>query len=89
MDTLEIVVGASGTSACPADSTKLVGIGNEAVRCRPSAAHGEMAEMVSGRVRNQYFSLTLRLRKHGGNSAEEPGSDPLEQIAEQVAGNLF
>jgi hypothetical protein len=89
MDTLEIQVGASGVSACAADSPKLVGIGNEAARCRPSAAHGEMAEMISGHVRNRYFSLTLRQRKRGGNSSDDPGSDPLEQVAEQVAGNLF
>jgi hypothetical protein len=85
---LEIVVGKNMTAACPADSTKLIGIGNEASRCRIAAARGDTAEMLTSRVRDLHFSVVLREQKHSGKSANIQ-DDALEQLGEQVAGNLF
>lgn len=85
MDSLEIVVGKNASPTCPPESLKLVGIGNEAARCKVS---GEMAKMLSGRVRDLHFTLILR----GGSNevkSSDPQDDALEQLAEQVAGNLF
>ncbi len=88
MDTLEIAVGGNAPPGCPAGSVKLVGIGNEAARCHLTAARGEMAEMVSGRVRDLNFTLILRGQKRDAKP-QDPQSDALERLAEQVAGNLF
>ncbi len=85
MDSLEIVVGKNASPTCPPESAKLVGIGNEAARCKLS---GEMAEMLSGRVRDLHFTLILRGRSNEVKSSG-PQDDALEQLAEQVAGNLF
>jgi hypothetical protein len=85
---LEIVVGKDMGAACPVDSPKLVGIGNEATRCRIPAAHGNTAEMLSSRVRDLHFSIVLREQKRSAKSADTQ-DDALEQLGEQVAGNLF
>lgn len=85
---LEIVVGKSVAAQCPTTGTKLVGIGNEAVRCRISLAHSESADVISGRVRELRFSLVLRGQGRGAKPADVQ-DDTLEQLAEQVAGNLF
>lgn len=87
-ESLEILVGAASSTACPENGAALTGIGNEAVRCRLPGAHGAMAEMVSGRVRDVHFALILREHKRPPRSSDEQ-DDPLEQLAEQVAGNLF
>jgi hypothetical protein len=88
MDSLEIDVGGSSNTACPEDGTRLTGIGNEAVRCRLPASHGATGEMVSGRVRDVHFTLILRGQKRPSRFSDER-DDPLAQLAEQVAGNLF
>jgi hypothetical protein len=85
---LEILVGKNVAGACPADSPKLAGIGNEATRCRIAAARGEAAEMLSSRVRDLHFSIVLREQKRSAKPADMR-DDALEQTGEQVAGNLF
>jgi hypothetical protein len=89
MVSLEIAVGKSVLPVCPAGSVSLVGIGNEAARCKVSAAHGGMAEMLSGRVRDLRFSLVLRGQERDLKNPSDPQNDALEKLAEQVAGNLF
>lgn len=88
MDSLEIAVSKDPLPICPAGSRKLVGIGNEAAQCKLTAAHGEMAEMVSGRVRELHFTLILHGQKRDAK-ASDPQDDALGWLAEQVAGNLF
>jgi hypothetical protein len=87
-DALEIMVAKGVAAACPADSPKLVGIGNEATRCRIPATHGETAEMLSSRVRDLHFYIVLREQKRSAKPADTQ-DDALEQLGEQVAGNLF
>ncbi len=87
---LEILVSKSGVRSCPADSPRLTGIGNEATLCRLREPHSDSVEMVSSRVRELHFTVTLSL--HGlKSSTKSPDSsaDELQQIAEQVAGNLY
>ena len=89
-DSLEVKVSRNVLPACPAKSTPLTGIGNDAESCRISGSHDERTEIVSGRVRDLYFALALAL--HGQKRAAKSSDaqdDPLEQLAEQVAGNLF
>jgi len=90
MDSLEISVSKAALPACPSGSTSLRGIGNEALTCRHGGAHGDMVEMVSSRVRDQNFTVTLttRSQKNAGK-ADDPQNDALEQVAEQIAGNLY
>ncbi|HEX5236577.1 MAG TPA: hypothetical protein VFW25_14755 [Silvibacterium sp.] len=82
---LEVVVSAKALESCPTGSAALKGIGNEAARCSRPAARGETAEMISSRVRNVQFVVTLTSR---GRKSATP-DDALEQVAEQVAGNLY
>lgn len=90
LNSLEILVSKAKLPTCPAESTKLIGIGNEAVKCRLSGSNGETAEMVSSRVRDVYMTVTLTVRgeKTPAKSTDRQG-DLLEQVAEQVAGNLY
>jgi len=65
-------------AACPAQSTPLRAIGNEAIECRlPGAA------LVVGRVRDQFFSIKVT----GPDNAAATTS--AKEAAEQVSGNLF
>jgi hypothetical protein len=88
-DSLQILVSKAVLPACPAENTKLAGIGNEAESCRPSSERGEAIEMVSSRVRDLHFIVTLTSREQKGVKSQDPKEDALEQIAEQVAGNLY
>jgi hypothetical protein len=77
-------------ASCPTGSTVLKGIGNEAVRCKAPGSHSGGVEMISGRVRDVYFTVTRTA--HGQKrpvKLPEAQDDALEQIAEQIAGNLY
>jgi hypothetical protein len=73
---LEVLVGAGNIPSCPAGSARVIGVGNQASRCH--LPHS--AQMISGNVRAVDMAITL-----SGNQPD----DALQQIAEQVAGNLF
>jgi hypothetical protein len=89
-DFLEIRVSKAPLSTCPAKSEELKGIGSGAVRCSMRGSQGEAVEMVSSRVRDRSFTVTLNSRKRTGAArTSSPKEDTLEQIAEQVAGNLY
>ena len=90
LNSLEILVSKAKLPTCPAESTKLTGIGNEALRCRLSGSKGETTEMVSSRVRDVHVNVTLTIRseKAPAQTSDKLG-DVLEQIAEQVVGNLY
>ncbi|WP_263350470.1 hypothetical protein [Acidicapsa acidisoli] len=84
---LRIEVSRSALASCPADSSQLKGIGNEALRCK---LPGQMAETISSRVRDMHFTVTLNLRaKSDSEKSSDAQDDALEHIAETVAGNLF
>ena len=89
-DLLKIEVSKMALPSCDASSTKLRGVGNEAMRCKVTGQGNANAEMISGRVRDLHFTITLKTSKRQGSmnpaSAHE---DMFELIAEQVAGNLF
>jgi hypothetical protein len=87
---LQILVSKAPLPACTAENTKLVGVGNEAESCRPPGTRGEAVEMVSSRVRDLHFTVTLTSREQKTSAkSPDPKDDALEQIAEQVAGNLY
>jgi hypothetical protein len=88
-DSVEIVVSKVALPTCPAAGIELKGIGNQAVRCNCPGSHGEDVEMISSRVRDLYFTVTLASR--GQKSAGKPDEqdDALEQISEEVAGSLY
>jgi hypothetical protein len=75
-DQLKVLVGAGNVPSCPAGSAKVIGVGDQASRCH--LPHS--AQMISGNVRAVDMAITL-----SGNQTD----DALQQIAEQVAGNLF
>lgn len=76
---LKILVGAGNIPSCPAGSAKVIGVGDQASRCH--LPHS--AQMISGRVRTVDMAITL------SSSSANQSEDAIEQIAEQVAGNLF
>jgi len=89
-DSLDILVSKASLPTCPPDSTNLRGIGNEALTCRPRNSHGEAVEMISSRVRDFHFTVTLITRgQKAPVKPDDPQNDALEQIAEQIAGNLY
>jgi hypothetical protein len=88
-DRLEIEVKKGTLPACPEGSMQLKGIGNQAALCTRPGAPNEKIQMLSSRVRDQYFTLTLF--SYGAETDEPPPlrEQPLENIGEQVAGNLY
>ena len=76
---LKVLVGAGNVPSCPAGSAKVIGVGDQASRCH--LPHS--AQMISGRVRTVDMAITL------SSSSANQSEDAIEQIAEQVAGNLF
>ena len=90
LSSLHVLVSKSSLPTCSAAGTKLLGIGNEAASCMLPGSHGEVVEMVSSRVRDLHFTVTLISRgPKGAAKPADPRDDALEQIAEQVAGNLY
>ena len=88
--TLSIVVSKSTLLSCGADGTALKGIGNEAARCTIPGSKNQEAEMISARVRDMHFTITLKTNEPGNpGKPADPQDDDLEHIAEAVAGNLF
>jgi hypothetical protein len=81
-DQLKIIVGAGNVPSCPAGSAHVIGIGVQASRCRLPLAHE--TQMISSRVREINLAVTVSTNKSG-----DPAEGAIEQIAEQVAGNLF
>jgi hypothetical protein len=78
-DQLKVFVGAGNVPTCPAGSAHVVGVGVQASRCRLGST-----QMISSRVREINLAITVSTRKSG-----DPAEGAIEQIAEQVAGNLF
>jgi hypothetical protein len=96
MRAIEIQVSKANPHACPDNSTKLNALGNDAVQCRRSTKKDEVSDLITGRVRDAYFVVTMTnlpeaVREPGGSThpADLYGASGLEQIAEQVAGSLF
>ena len=82
---LTVLVGPGSIPACPQGSEKVIGIGTRASRCRVSISGVEATEMISGAVRETSVAVIL-----GRGKRIPPGKrDFLEELAEQVAGNLF
>jgi|SRR5277367_3086251 len=76
--------------SCPAGSAKVAAIGNEAVTCTLHRLPLESVEMIVSRVRDLHFTVSITTHKEGAQAPNQnQPTDPLEQIAEQVAGNLF
>lgn len=85
-ESLEIMVSKASLPTCPVGSRELNGIGNEATRC----AHGRGVEMISSRVRDFHFTVTMASRRKKSDAKpDDPQNDSLEQVAEQVAGSLY
>lgn len=86
---LEVVVEITPRTACPPASSKLSGIGNEAVACRLQRSPNEAVEVVSSRVRTQYFTISLATHRTSNQPIPlNNQKDIVERAAEQVAGNL-
>jgi hypothetical protein len=89
-NSLEILVSKAALVSCPAGSTALKGIGNQAARCKAPGSRSGGVDMVSGRVRDTYFTLThTALGQKRPVKLSDAQGDALEQIAEQIAGNLY
>jgi hypothetical protein len=87
---LKVEVSRSALPTCSADSTKLKGVGNEALRCALPGSGDQGGEMIGGRVRDLHFVITFEPRgKKGLTNPANAQEDILQLVAEQVAGNLF
>lgn len=89
-DTLEIVVKKADLPGCPTGSVALRAIGNEATMCRHAGPNGDVVQMVSSRVRDQHFLVTITSRGHEKvPKTQDPQDEPVARVSEQVAGSLF
>jgi len=93
---IAVLIGPKDTQPCPAGSTKLKALGNEAVQCRRAAGTAQGSDVIAGRIRNVYFVVTMT--NIAGALTSEPddplladayAASPLERAAEQVVGNLY
>ncbi len=94
--TIEILLSRTDSHPCPAGSTNLKALGNSAVQCAHTKPNGDESDTIAGRVRDAYFVVTMtNVRGAIGDPSERARSSdpfdasPLEQVAEQVVGNLF
>ena len=83
-DQLKVFVGAGNVPSCPAGSAPVVGVGVQASRCRLPLRNQGLTQMISSRVREINLAVAVSTSKSG-----DPADGAIEQIAEQVAGNLF
>jgi hypothetical protein len=89
-DSLEVTISKSALPTCPPNSTNLVGVGNPTSMCKISGAHGLTAVLISGRVRDFYFTVSVDYSKRKAPpQTTELREDLMAQVADQVAGNLF
>jgi hypothetical protein len=89
-DMLKIVVQKASQAPCPEGSLKLKGIGNEAMMCTEQRSPQESIDRIVSHVRDLNFTVTMTAHKRPPNNPEvSPADSAVEQIAEQVAGNLF
>jgi hypothetical protein len=89
-DSLEVTISKSALPTCPPNSTNLVGVGNPTSMCKISGAHGLTAVLISGRVRDFYFTVSVDYSKRKAPpQTTELRVDLMAQVADQVAGNLF
>jgi hypothetical protein len=89
-DSLTIQVSKSDFPMCHGAGVKLLGIGNEAVRCMDSGLRGEEVERIRSRVRDLYFDVTHNShREKASAKGTDLQNDALEQVAEAIAGNLY
>ena len=87
---LKVVIGPDHVPSCPQGSARVVGVGSRANRCKGPASEGESARMISGAVRETGMAVVLtRPNSQAAKSSAQVKRDVLEEIAEQVAGNLF
>jgi len=87
---LEVTIHKGALAGCPEGSTKLKAIGNEALLCPLARSANESGQEVSGRVRDNFFTIVLRVRGPGkARMSVDAQREAIEQAAEQVAGNLF
>jgi len=87
---LKVVVSKAVVASCPAGSKELKGIGNRAARCNAPGSHSGGVAMVSGRVRDLHFAVTLSSPgQKNPVKLSDVQEDALEQIAAQIAGNLY
>jgi hypothetical protein len=90
LDSLEVTVSKSALPTRPPNSTNLVGVGNPTSICKISGAHGLTAVLISGRVRDFYFTVMIDFSKRKTPpQSTEIREDLMAQVADQVAGNLF
>jgi hypothetical protein len=89
-NTLEILVSNAALTSCPTGSTGLQGIGNQAAKCNAPGSHSGSGYMVSGHVRDLHFTVTQTARgQKRPVKLSAVQQDALEQVAEQIAGNLY
>jgi hypothetical protein len=94
--TIDVQVSKVNPHPCPQGSTRLKALGNEAVQCSRSTSSGVQSDTIAGRVKDAWFEVAItgspgaaREAPLNSDSADPYGASLLEQLAEQVAGNLF
>jgi hypothetical protein len=95
-ESIDILIGKVDTHPCPQTSTKVIALGNEAVQCSHPTQASQQVDIITGRMRDVYFTVTMtdvpnatRQLPSDAHLSGQFGASPLERIAEQVVGNLY
>jgi hypothetical protein len=95
-ESIDIVIGKVDTNPCPQAGTKLIALGNEAVQCSHPGQASQQVDIISGRMRDVYFTVTMTGVPNATQQLPSDahlsgpfGASPLERVAEQVVGNLY
>jgi hypothetical protein len=90
---IEISVGKADSHPCGANGTSVGRLGNEATLCSVRGADGQKSQVLTGRVRDAWFVVTMTMpHTASGNSpsgSEDADSSLIRFLAEQVTGNLY
>ncbi len=93
---LDILIGRENPNACAQGGTKRTALGNEAVQCKSTNTEGQGLDVITGRMRNVYFVVSIGNVPNASAAPPGPNGSPdpyeasmLERVAEQVVGNLY
>jgi hypothetical protein len=93
---IDILIGKVNTHPCAEGSVKINTLGNEAVQCARTSPESQHVDVIAGRMRDVYFTVTMTDVQHAAQRLPSDahlsgpfGASLLEQVAEQVVGNLY
>ncbi|HUN85964.1 MAG TPA: hypothetical protein VMU48_16415 [Terracidiphilus sp.] len=93
---IEILIGKVKSDPCPVGSPRVIALGNEAMQCQRMTAAAQPEITIAGRIKDVYFVISMvnpspapGESPAGARHPDSGGASLIEQVAEQVVGNLY